>query len=208
MIRKAYLLPLKLIKFGIKFFNNMKKIFFLISLGIVLVSCGKKVDTAIALNKVGAITNTTTIAEIKTLFSKDSIVSRLTEGDLGILSAYIGNDTHLIYKKGGELLLSISPVNPLDSISKIKSVTIFGNVYKTKAEVGVSSTFKDLNVHHNIEKLNASFQLVTVFVKDINATFTMDKKEVGVKAFKIGEIDKAQIPEEAKFTSMTVWMED
>lgn len=106
------------------------------------------------------------------------------------------------------MLLSISPVNPLDSISKIKSVTIFGNVYKTKAEVGVSSTFKDLNVHHNIEKLNASFQLVTVFVKDINATFTMDKKEVGVKAFKIGEIDKAQIPEEAKFTSMTVWMED
>lgn len=187
----------------------MKKIFFVISIGIVLISCGHKADTTIALNKVGAINNTTTVAEIKTLFSNDSIVSRLTEGDLGITNAYIDdNDTHLIYKKGGELLLSLSPVNYLDSISKIKSVTVFGDSYKTEAGVGVSSTFKDLNVHHNIEKLEASFQLITVFVKDINATFTMEKQAVGVKAFTVGEVDKAQIPESATFTSMTVWMEE
>lgn len=187
----------------------MKKIFFLFSVGVLLVSCGTKVDTVIALNKVGAITNTTTIADLKTLFSNDSIVSRLTEGDLGNGNVYIhDNDTHLIYKKGGELLLSISPINPLDSISKIKTVTVFGDIYKTEAGVGISSTFKEVNIHHNIEKLNASFQLVTVFVKDINATFTMEKQVVGVKAFKLGEVDKAQIPEESLFTSMTVWMEE
>lgn len=197
-----------MIKFGFKFLN-MRKLFFIISLGIVFTACTKKTDTTIALNKIGAISNTTTVAAIKDVFAKDSIVSRLTEGDLGSKSVYIhDNDTHLIYQKGGELLLSISPVNPLDSISKIKSVTVFSDLYKTEAGVGVSSTFKDLNIHHNIEKLEATFNLITVFVKDINATFTMEKQAAGVKAFTLGEINKAQIPENANFTSMTVWLEE
>lgn len=36
----------------------------------------------------------------------------------------------------------------------------------------------------------------------------MEKQAVGVKAFTVGEVDKAQIPESATFTSMTVWMEE
>lgn len=175
---------------------------------VLAISCNSK-DTTIALDKVGPITNKTTVEELESLFKNDSIVSRLTEGDLGNINDYIAdNDTYLVYEEGGKLLLSISPVNPLDSVSKIKSVTVFGDAYKTKANVGISSTFNELNVNHNIDKLEATFKLVTVFVKDINATFTIDKASVGIKAFTLGDIDKAQIPEASKFTSFTVWLDD
>lgn len=184
----------------------MKKLIAFLLLITLIVSCNKT-DNTIALNKVGAITSKTTIKDLDKLFKNDSIVSRYSEGDLGNKNAYIlDNDTHLIYKKGGELLLSISPVNPLDSVSKIKSVTVFSNDYKTEYEVGLSSVFNQLNINHNIEKLEASFHLVTVFVQDINATLTMDKQALGIKAFKLGSIDKAQIPENSKFTSFTVWL--
>ncbi|MDO6739147.1 hypothetical protein [Wenyingzhuangia sp. 2_MG-2023] len=186
----------------------MNKLVSLFLLGMLLAACTQNSNT-ISLNNVGPISKTTTIENIKELFSKDSIVSRLSEGDLGNLNVYVqDNDTHLIYKKGGELLLSVAPVNPLDSVSKIKSVTVFSDVYKTEEGVGISSSFNDLNVHHNIEKLEATFKLVTVFVKDINATFTLDKQELGIKAFTLGAVDKSQIPENAKFTSMTVWFEE
>ncbi|MGY6647449.1 hypothetical protein [Wenyingzhuangia sp. IMCC45574] len=186
----------------------MKRFLLLFLLTTVLFSCATKEDTTIALNKVGVLTNTTTIDKLEQLFVNDSIVSRLTEGEFGSNSIYVhDDDTHLVYKKGGELLLSISPVNQLDSVSKVKSITVLSDVYKTGAGVGISSTFKDLNIQHNIEKLEATFHLVTVFVKDINATFTMEKQAVGVNDFTLGEIDKSQIPENATFTSMTIWME-
>lgn len=186
----------------------MKKIISLLAVCLFVVACSKP-STTISLNKVGEITQTTTVESLEGLFQKDSIVSAYSEGDLGNVSAYVlDNDTHLVYEKGGKLLLSISPVNPLDSVSKIKSVTVFSEKYKTDANVSVASTFNELNVNHNIEKLEASFHLVTVFVKDINATFTLDKQALGIKAFTLGTVDKAQIPSDAKFTSMTVWFEE
>ena len=185
----------------------MKKIFTLLLVVTLAVSCNSK-ETTIDLNQVGPITNTTNVQQLSSLFKNDSIVSRLSEGDLGNMNDYVlDNDTYLIYQKGGKLLLSITPKNPLDSLSKIKSITVFSDEYKTKEGVGLGSTFNDLNVNHNIDKLEATFKLVTVFVKDINATFTLDKEEIGVKAFTLGDIDKKQIPDNSKFTSLTVWME-
>ncbi|MDO3694553.1 hypothetical protein QVZ41_06805 [Wenyingzhuangia sp. chi5] len=185
----------------------MKRVFALLVVIVMAVSCQSK-DTTIALHKVGPITNTTSVKELPNLFKNDSIVSRLSEGDLGNMNDYIGdNDTYLVYQKGGKLLLSISPINPLDSVSKIKSVTVFSDEFKTKQSVGLGSTFNDLNVNHTIEKLEASFKLITVFVKDINATFTIDKEDVGIKVFTLGNIDKNQIPESSKFTSFTVWFD-
>ena len=183
----------------------MKRVFALLVVVVMAVSCQSK-DTTIALDKVGPITNTTSVKELTNLFKNDSIVSRLSEGDLGNMSDYIAdNDTYLVYQKGGKLLLSISPINPLDSVSKIKSVTVFSDEYTTKQSVGLGSTFNDLNINHTIQKLEASFKSITVFVKDINATFTIDKSDVGIKAFTLGDVDKAQIPENSKFTSFTVW---
>lgn len=186
----------------------MKKILVIFTISILMVSCQSK-DTTIAIDKVGPITNKTSIKDLKNIFKNDSIVSRLTEGDFGNINEYVSaNDTYLVYEKGGALLLSISPINPLDSISKIKSITVFSGAYKTKGSVGITSTFNDLNVNHNIDKIEATFSSVTVFVKDINATFTINKEEVGIKPFTLGDVDKVQIPEGSKFTSFTVWLND
>ncbi len=186
----------------------MKKLIAFILVATIAISCTKS-NTTIALNKVGGITNETTVQDLENLFKNDSIVSRYSEGDLGNKNTYVlDNDSHLVYKKGGDLLLSISPVNPLDSVSKIRSVTVFGKEYKTEHDVNMFSSFNDLNVNHNIQKLEASFNLVTVFVKDINATLTLDKQKLGIKPFKLGSIDKAQIPGDSKFTSLTIWFEE
>jgi len=186
----------------------MKKFVSLLAVCFLIISCAKP-DRVIALNKVGVINNQTTVEELPSLFKNDSIVSRLSEGDLGNINTYVlDNDTHLVYQKGGKLLLSISPINPLDSVSKIKSVTVFNELYQTKSGISVNSSFNDVNINHNIEQLEASFNLVTVFVKDINTTFTMDKEALGIKAFTLGAVDKAQVPNDSKFTSMTVWFEE
>lgn len=186
----------------------MRKLLTLLTVSIVLFSCESK-DLTIKLDKVGHITANTTIKDLEELFKNDSIVSRLSEGDLGNINDYVGaNDTYLIYKRGGELQLSISPINYLDSISKIRSVTVFSKDYQTEHNVGLGSTFNKLNINHNISKLEASFNTVTVFVKDINATFTIDKQDLGIKTFTLGEINKSQIPEESKFTSFTMWFNE
>ncbi|WP_010135805.1 hypothetical protein [Ochrovirga pacifica] len=187
----------------------MKKHILSIIITATLFACTPQKDTTIGLNKVGSINQNTRISDIQELFKKDSIVSRYSEGALGDDSNFLDqNDSHLIYNKTDRtLMLSIAPVNSLDSISKIRSVTIHNDQYKTEAGVGVSSTFKDLNIHHNIEKLEATFHSITVFVKDINATFTLDKSKAGVKTFTLGPVDKAQIPEDTPFTSMTIWLE-
>ncbi len=183
----------------------MKKTLSILALCIGLFSCSKQ-DTTIALNKVGGINNTTTVQDLKHLFKNDSIVSRLSEGDLG--NTYSSDDdTHLIYAKGGKLLLAVAPVSPLDSVSKIKNVTIYSDAYKTNADVTIASTFNDVNIHHTIEKLEATFSYVTVFIKDINATATLKKQDIGLKAFQTGSIDKSQIPENASLNSLTVWFE-
>jgi len=185
----------------------MKRLASIVIVFLLVIACSKP-DRTIALNKVGNISNETTIKDLKDLFKNDSIVSVYSEGDLGNVNDYVlDNDTHLIYAKGGELLLSISPVNPLDTVSKIKSITVFSDVYKTVSEIGLSSTFGQVNVNHTIEKLEATFNSITVFVKDINATFTMNKEEVGVKTFTLGTINKTQISDESKFTSFTIWLE-
>ncbi|MDB4297618.1 hypothetical protein N9901_02570 [Flavobacteriaceae bacterium] len=187
----------------------MKSYIQYIILAIAVVACSPKIDTKISLNKVGPITAETTVNQLNVLFKSDSIVSRLSEGDLGDINAYVlDNDTHLIYNTKGELSLSITPVNPLDSLSKIKSVTVFDKRYKTAKDIHVGSVFSELNMSHTIQKLEASFHLVTVFVSDINGTITLDKQTVGLKAFQLGEINKNQVPDSVPFTSFTIWFSE
>lgn len=187
----------------------MKKVFLAVIALVVFMSCSKQENYQIGLNKVGAISENTTIKDLKTIFKNDSIVSRLSEGGFGYENPYIlDEDTHLIFEKGGNLLLSITPVTALDSLSKIKSVTLFDEKYKTDKNLTVHSTFNDLNVGHHIGKIEATFQLATVFVDDINATITLDKKTIGLKTFDLGTVDKSQIPNETPFTSFTVWFKE
>lgn len=184
----------------------MKKIVFLLVVCFAFVACSKQ-DTEVDLNKVGGITSTTLVEELDQLFKKDSVVSRLTASSINIDNRFVaGDDLYLIYKKGGDLLMSLSPDKPLDSLSTIKRVTIFSNDYKTSKGIGVLSSFAELNLNHNIEKIEASFTSVIVYVKDINATFTLDKKDIGLKTFKLGTVEVNQIPDNATFTSMSIWM--
>jgi len=186
----------------------IKKIVLRCVLCLLVVSCTKQ-NTLIALNRVGDITNNTTLKQLESIFKNNKVVDRLKTPSFKVDNLYVStDDTYLVCNEDDKILLAITPVNALDVNSTIKSITVFDHEFKTKGGVNVLSSFAELQMHHSIEKLEASFSSVTVFVKDINTTFTMDKKDIGLDDFKLGTIIESQIPENTRFTSMTVWLQD
>ena len=186
----------------------MKRIFAL-TLIFVSIACSDKSNFKLSKNTVGKINNTTTIADLKEVFKNDSIVSRLSEGEHDDNNSYIhDNDSHLIYdKETKELLLSITPINPLDSLSTIKCVTVFNEKFQTKSNTNINSSFVDLKLNHTISKVEASFHLCTIFLDDINATATIDKLAIGLKPIELGKVEIERIPENTPITSLTFWFE-
>lgn len=186
----------------------MKKLVVLLAV-VFVVSCSNSEQYKLSKNKVGKITNKTKISDLKELFKNDSIVSRLSEGEHDNNNSYIhDNDTHLIYdKETKDLLLSIAPINPLDSVSLIKSVTVFGEKYLTKNKTGINSSVVDLKLHHTINKIEASFHLCTLYIEDLNATATIDKLAIGLKPIELGEVSIDRVPDTTPITSLVFWFE-
>jgi len=170
---------------------------FLICL-LLIVSCAK--DTApnpflIKKHHIGLLTDSTQVKELDAIFSNDSVV-RYIAGD-----EFTGAvNTIEIFEKGGKKLLDLSPKEALDSTSVISSVRIFDERYKTEKNISKLSTFKDIKEAYKISKIDNLINSIMVSMNDINASFTIDKKELpGSLRFDMNAtIDAIQIPEKAK----------
>lgn len=175
----------------------------LISLAL-LYSCSSSERFEIKKGKVGHLTPKTSIKELNQIFKSDSIVPNLSEGALGN-NYFQDDDEYLIYEKGGKHLLTVVPKQQLDSASTIKSVQIFDNRFKTEKGLNLSSTFSEINMNTNINKIESSFSSATLFIDELNATISIDKEELGLKPFSNQQVTKEQIPDLAKMKSFTVW---
>ena len=111
----------------------------------------------------------------------------------------------MIYEKGGKHLLTIIPKEQLDSTSTIKSVEIFDNRFKTDKGLNLSSKFAEINLSSNIDKIESSFSSATLFIDELNVTISIDKEELGLKAFSSQQVTIDQIPDLAKMKSFIVW---
>lgn len=168
----------------------------LVMLSIVTIGCKKEQDPfLIGKQNVGLLTDSTQVKDLELAFPNDSIVNFKTDDEFSKNSSEIE-----IFEKGGKKLLVLETSQPMDSTSVIKSVQIMDPRYKTDKNITTLSTFKDINDNYKISKISNLLSSVVVFVNDINASFTIDKKELPAELrFDMNlTIDKIQIPEKAK----------
>ena len=177
----------------------MKNIFFAIVIcAILITSCtkDKSVDPfLVQKNQIGLLTDSTQVKDLETIFSNDSVV-RYIAGD-----EFIGSvNTIEIFEKGGAKLLDLSPEEALDSTSVISSVRIIDKRYKTAKKISTLSTFKDIQDAYKISKIDNLINVIVVSVNELNASFTIDKKELpSSMRFDMNiAIEPIQIPEKAK----------
>ncbi|MDN3493962.1 hypothetical protein [Winogradskyella bathintestinalis] len=165
---------------------------------LLIISCSNdnsKHPFTVANQQIGLLTDSTQVKELDAIFKNDSVV-RYLSGD-----EFIGSvNTIEIFEKGGKKLLNLSPKKALDSTSVIKSVNIIDSRFKTEKNISILSTFKDIKAAYKISSVSNLINVIVISVDEINASFTIDKKELPASMrFDMDmAIDPIQIPEKAK----------
>lgn len=190
----------------------MKRIKFtslLLILSLCLVQCAKSNDFLIEKNRVGKVCHLDKVSDIESLFESDSIVKMSSEGNFsgGADEPNQLNDEYLIYSKEGKHLLTLVPKNASDSASTIKYVEVFDPQFKTAKELSIRTPFKDINSGYMINKVETTLSSATLYIDELNATLSIDKKDLGMNSFTTQKVQLEQIPELAKIKSMTIWFE-
>ena len=162
----------------------------------LILSCSKEVDPfLIGEHHVGFLTDSTKIKDLNTVFANDSVV-RFIAGD-----EFTGSINNIeVFEKNGNKLLILSPIDPLDSLSTIGTVRFIDARYHTEKKITSLSTFKDINDAYKITKIDNLLNSVLISVKELNATFSIDKKELPSNMrFNMDlKIEAVQIPDNAK----------
>ncbi|NER16138.1 hypothetical protein GWK10_02895 [Spongiivirga citrea] len=165
----------------------------------LLLACGcAKKDTTFLISKgaIGALKNTNNASQLDSIFAADSVVKRSSKEDI----VYTGGDSFLIYEKGGKHLFTATPSSK-DTLKLIETIRIIDSRYKTDKGLGLESTFKDIRDNYTISGIQNSINSVVVFVNEIDAFITIDKKELpaNLRYDSNIKIEAVQIPDTAKF---------
>ena len=181
----------------------------LILIAFLLTKCTSENAFLIKKNKVGFISNTDIVSNLESIFKNDSIVKNLSEGDLGDRdSRFIqDNDEYLIYSKEGKHLMTLVPKKQHDSTSTFKYVQIMDAQYKTEKGLSLNTFFKDINVNYIINKVETTLSSATLYIDELNATITLDKRDIGVNEFSTKEVKIEQIPDMVKIRYFTIWFD-
>ncbi|WP_397362083.1 hypothetical protein [Olleya sp. R77988] len=179
----------------------MKKTLLALSIiAITFTSCKTEMDPFLIQNKnIGLLTDSTQVKDLKTIFAKDSIISPIAGDEFtGTLN------TIDIYEKGGKHLLSFTPKQALDSTATISSIRIKDPRFKTEKGINYNSTFGEIKSKYTITKIQNSFKSASIFVKESDVFFLIDKKELpGEFRFDMTKnIEEANIPDTAKIKEL------
>lgn len=185
----------------------IKNIFIVLIITFVFIQCNSNNQFEIKKGQVGLINKTTTIKDLQQLFKNDSVVSN--KDNLASLNKndvfQLNDDEYEIYSKNGKKLLEITAAKQNDSLSTIKSIGIFDNHFKTDKGLSLNSSFKDINENYLVNKVETTLTSATLFIDELNATVSIDKKELGLSKFSTEEIRLEQIPDLAKIKYFTIW---
>ncbi|RIA08951.1 hypothetical protein OE09_0776 [Flavobacteriaceae bacterium MAR_2010_72] len=180
-----------------------KSLLSLLFLALIAVSCKKEIDPfLISKHNIGLLTDSTQVKDLELVFPNDSIVKSI-KGD-----EYSGNTNDInIFEKGGKELLILAPDQVLDSTAVIESVQIMDSRYRTEKGISTLSTFKDIDQNYKISRINNLINSIVITVDEINASFTIDKKELPSDLrFDLSlKIEKIQIPDRAKIKYFFVY---
>ncbi|MBD0825021.1 MULTISPECIES: hypothetical protein [Aestuariibaculum] len=175
----------------------MKKLILSITaLSLLFASCGKTQDPfEVSKQHVGLLTDSTLVKNLKTVFINDSITEIFNDnGFMGV-----GKSIE-VFDKAGKKLLILNPEYKSDTTAVVKSVQIIDPRYKTDKNITTKSTFKDINGSYKISRIDNLINSVVVSVNEINASFTIDKKELPANIrFDMNlDIEAMHIPDNAK----------
>ncbi|MFD0860726.1 hypothetical protein ACFQ1M_00790 [Sungkyunkwania multivorans] len=176
----------------------MKRILFSLTILIAASSCSKEEENPFLISKgtIGKLTKDTTVAELDAIFANDSLVKRIGEGDY----AQAGSDMYIVYEKGGKRLFSLVPKEQHDPDETIADIQIFDGRFTSVKGIGLKSTFKDITENHKIDKIENTLRNVVIFVNELDAYFTIDKKELpaDLRYDSTVKIEATQIPDDAE----------
>ncbi|OUS00553.1 hypothetical protein A9Q86_10095 [Flavobacteriales bacterium 33_180_T64] len=178
--------------------TNFKSLIILALTTLFVVSCTseKKQDPfQVSKQNIGLLTDSTQVKDLELSFPNDSIVTSI-KGD-----EFTGqNNDIVVYSSVGEKLLTLTPSQVLDSTAVINSIQIFSKTYKTDKSVSTLSTFKDIKDNYKISSINNLINSIVISVNEINASFTIDKKELpaNLRFDMTLTIEAVQIPDHAK----------
>lgn len=151
--------------------------------------CGEK-DTSFLIteNSVGPLLSETTVADLEQVFAKDSLAKDTAKPDSGKI---------LVYQKNGKHLLTLTSNS--DSIPTVENIRIFDSRYKTNNNIGLNSTFKDIQDNYSIKKIVTTINSIVIFPKGSNLYFTIDKEELPSNLrYTSSKIEAVQIPPTSK----------
>lgn len=173
----------------------IKKNIIIIALTCLLfLQCQKtSTDFLITSHSVGKLDRDTTVNDLETIFTTDSIVRDTSTSKLRSSTKRIE-----IYEKGGNHLLTLTPSS--DSIPKIENVRILDSRFITEKGVGFNSTFKEIKDNYNIKNTITTMNNVVVYLKDNDMYFTISKEELppNLRYSASSNIEAVQIPDAAK----------
>ncbi len=174
----------------------MKNIYLAAVLLMTVLSCSKQQDPfLIGQQHVGLLTDSTQVKDLESVFPNDSIVKHVT-GD-----EFTGSINDIdIYDKQGNHLLVLTPSEALDSTAVITNIRVMDKRYKTAKNISISSTFRDIQKAYKINRIDNLINSINLNVNEINAYFTVDKKELpsNLRFDLKARIEAAQIPDGAK----------
>lgn len=163
---------------------------------LLFMSCEKEQDPfLISQNSVGRLTKDVRISELDSVFSEDSIVKQMNDGEFFKKSNEIE-----VYDKAGKKMLLLEPVQAFDSTSTVGFVQVIDPRFKTAKGLGPESTFKDIVENYNISRIENTLSAAVIFIDDINVYVTIDKKQLPAELRYDTQtrIQASQIPDNAK----------
>ena len=176
-----------------------KSLFSLMLIALLIISCTteKKIDPfQVGKQHIGLLTDSTQVKDLELAFPTDSIVKNIM-GD-----EFIGdiNDIEIYDTVSGKQLLTLTPTQSLDSTATIKSIHVIDSRFKTEKNISALSTFADIKNNYKISGISTLINSIVISVNEINASFTIDKKELPANLqFNMDlKIEAVQIPDDAK----------
>lgn len=163
---------------------------------LIIVGCSKNQNPYLISSKsIGLLNDSTQVNDLKAIFNNDSIVFRNEEQE------FIGNRNDIeIFDSSGNSLLVLTPSISMDSTSTIKTIKIVDPRFKTVKGLNTTSTFGDVKNNYTISSIQNTLKNIVVFVNEIDAFITIDKKELPseLQFDMTTTIEATQIPEKAK----------
>ncbi|SKB58701.1 hypothetical protein SAMN05660776_1928 [Salegentibacter holothuriorum] len=181
-----------------------KSLLLILGLTLGLTSCQKDEDNPflISANQVGPVNRDIKINKLDSLFAEDSLVKEKS----GAREFRAVNEIK-VYEKGGKPLMILEPLQEFDSTSTIGYIRVLDPRYKTKTGLNTQSTFKDIIEAYNISRIENTLNAAVVFLDEINAYITIDKKELpaDLRYDTDSKIRASQIPDDAKIKYFMIY---